>query len=106
MGSVVNIVVISTNCYWPTAYPISYRKYVRQNFVDLIESMNGAPQTVAPTTLAPRTFALATLAPHEHLPPIDTCSPVSFVWSYLFFVDNLKMFVVDFKMNETEKSIR
>ncbi|CAF3938284.1 unnamed protein product [Rotaria magnacalcarata] len=36
MASVINIVVISINRYWSIAYPISYRKYVRQNFVYLV----------------------------------------------------------------------
>ncbi|CAF3091138.1 unnamed protein product [Rotaria sp. Silwood2] len=33
---VIGIVAISVNRYWSTAYPISYRKYVRQYFVYLI----------------------------------------------------------------------
>ncbi|CAF1218048.1 unnamed protein product [Adineta steineri] len=35
MASVINIVAISINRYWSIAYPISYRKYARLNFVYL-----------------------------------------------------------------------
>jgi hypothetical protein len=33
MASVINIVAISINRYWLIAYPISYRKYIKQVFV-------------------------------------------------------------------------
>ncbi|CAF1355212.1 unnamed protein product [Rotaria sp. Silwood1] len=36
MASVINIVAISINRYWSIAYPISYRKYVKQHFVYLV----------------------------------------------------------------------
>ncbi|CAF3776976.1 unnamed protein product [Rotaria sordida] len=36
MTSVLNIVGISINRYWSIAYPISYRKYVKQHFVYLV----------------------------------------------------------------------
>ncbi|CAF3550330.1 unnamed protein product [Rotaria sp. Silwood1] len=36
MASVINIVAISINRYWSIAYPISYRKYVRQNLVYIV----------------------------------------------------------------------
>ncbi|CAF5060006.1 unnamed protein product [Rotaria sp. Silwood1] len=36
MTSVINIVAISINRYWSIAYPISYRKYVKQHFVYLV----------------------------------------------------------------------
>ncbi|CAF1292036.1 unnamed protein product [Rotaria sordida] len=36
MTSVLNIVAISINRYWSIAYPISYRKYVKQHFVYLV----------------------------------------------------------------------
>ncbi len=35
MASVINIVAISINRYWSIAYPISYRKYAKQDFVYL-----------------------------------------------------------------------
>ncbi|CAF1329671.1 unnamed protein product [Rotaria sordida] len=36
MTSVLNIVAISINRYWSIAYPISYRKYMKQHFVYLV----------------------------------------------------------------------
>ena len=36
MASVINIVAISVNRYWSIAYPISYRRYARQNLVYLV----------------------------------------------------------------------
>jgi len=36
MASVINIVAISINRYWSIAYPLSYRKYVKQHFVYLV----------------------------------------------------------------------
>ncbi|CAF3159840.1 unnamed protein product [Rotaria socialis] len=36
MASVINIVAISINRYWSIAYPISYRKYVRQHLVYIV----------------------------------------------------------------------
>jgi hypothetical protein len=36
MASVINIVAISVNRYWLIAYPISYRKYIRQHLVYLV----------------------------------------------------------------------
>ncbi|CAF2580294.1 unnamed protein product [Rotaria sp. Silwood2] len=36
MASVINIVAISVNRYWSIAYPISYRKYVKQHFVYIV----------------------------------------------------------------------
>ena len=41
----------------------------------IFESMNGASQTVSPTTLSPWTFAPATLARHRHLLPSEIYSP-------------------------------
>lgn len=39
MASVINIVAISVNRYWSIAYPISYRKYVKQHFVYIVMAM-------------------------------------------------------------------
>jgi hypothetical protein len=36
MASVINIVAISVNRYWLIAYPISYRKYIKQHLVYLV----------------------------------------------------------------------
>ncbi|CAF3987883.1 unnamed protein product [Rotaria sordida] len=36
MASVINIVAITINRYWSIAYPISYRKYVKQHFVYVV----------------------------------------------------------------------
>ncbi|UJR11691.1 hypothetical protein I4U23_015872 [Adineta vaga] len=36
MASVINIVAISINRYWSIAYPIIYRKYVKQHFVYIV----------------------------------------------------------------------
>ena len=36
MASVINIVAISVNRYWSIAYPISYRRYARQDLVYLV----------------------------------------------------------------------
>ena len=36
MASVINIVAITVNRYWLIAYPISYRKYIKQDFVYLV----------------------------------------------------------------------
>jgi hypothetical protein len=38
MASVINIVAISINRYWSIAYPLSYRRYVRQHFVYIVMS--------------------------------------------------------------------
>jgi hypothetical protein len=39
MASVINIVAITINRYWLIAYPISYRKYMKQDFVYLVMAM-------------------------------------------------------------------
>ena len=38
MASVINIVAISINRYWSIAYPIVFRKYVKQQFVYFVMS--------------------------------------------------------------------
>ncbi|CAF0789479.1 unnamed protein product [Adineta ricciae] len=36
MASVINIVAITVNRYWSIAYPIVYRKYMKQHFVSIV----------------------------------------------------------------------